>query len=71
MKTFGLVNIWRFYRDGFREMTWGRTLWILILVKLFVLFAVLRVFFSGLSWPVLTQTRNLRPWPASCCGDPR
>ena len=41
MKTFGLVNIWRFYR----EMTWGRTLWILILVKLFVLFAVLRVFF--------------------------
>ncbi len=45
MKTFGLVNIWRFYRDGFREMTWGRTLWIIILVKLFVLFAVLRVFF--------------------------
>ena len=45
MKTFGLVNVWRFYRDGFREMTWGRTLWIIILVKLFVLFAVLRAFF--------------------------
>ncbi len=26
-------------------MTWGRTLWILILLKLCILFAVLRVFF--------------------------
>ena len=40
-----LANVWRFYRDGFREMTWGRTLWVIILVKLFIIFAVLRVFF--------------------------
>ncbi len=26
-------------------MTWGRTLWILILIKLFVMFAILRLFF--------------------------
>ena len=26
-------------------MTWGRTLWILILVKLFLIFVVLRLFF--------------------------
>ncbi len=38
-------RIFRFYVTGFREMTLGRTLWLLILVKLFVLFAVLRVFF--------------------------
>lgn len=37
--------VWRFYRDGFRSMTVGRTLWWLILLKLFVLFAILRVFF--------------------------
>ncbi len=30
---------------GFREMTLGRTLWLLILVKLVLLFAVLRLFF--------------------------
>ncbi len=38
-------RIFRFYLTGFREMTLGRTLWLLILVKLFVLFAVLRLFF--------------------------
>ena len=32
-----LLRIGRFYRDGFRQMTWGRTLWVIILVKLFVM----------------------------------
>ena len=40
-----LGRIWRFYRDGFRNMTWGRPLWILVLAKLVVLFLFLRVFF--------------------------
>lgn len=39
------ASIWRLYYDGFRAMTWGRTLWIILLVKLFLMFAVLRVFF--------------------------
>ncbi|MDR2627159.1 MAG: DUF4492 domain-containing protein [Dysgonamonadaceae bacterium] len=33
------------YIDGFRQMTWGRTLWIIILLKVFIMFAVLKVFF--------------------------
>ncbi len=33
------------YIDGFRRMTWGRTLWLLIAIKLVVMFGVLRVFF--------------------------
>jgi len=40
-----VLNIWRFYVDGFRSMTLGRTLWFIILLKLFIMFAVLRVFF--------------------------
>lgn len=40
-----LRNIVRFYLDGFREMTIGRTLWGIILIKLFVMFAVLKLFF--------------------------
>lgn len=28
------VRIFRFYYDGFREMTLGRTLWAIILIKL-------------------------------------
>lgn len=38
-------NIGRFYLEGFRSMTLGRTLWLIILVKLFVLFFILRLFF--------------------------
>lgn len=38
-------KIARFYIDGFRNMTVGRTLWIIILIKLTVIFAVLRLFF--------------------------
>ncbi len=33
------------YRDGFRQMTIGRTLWALILIKLFILFFVVKLFF--------------------------
>lgn len=39
------VRVARFYVEGFRSMTWGRTLWILILVKLFVIIVILRIFF--------------------------
>ena len=33
------------YYDGFRSMALGRTLWAIILIKLFIIFAVLKVFF--------------------------
>ena len=32
------------YIEGFKNLTWGRTLWIIILVKLFIMFAIVRVF---------------------------
>ncbi len=40
-----LSAIYHFYLEGFRQMTWGRQLWWLILLKAFILFAVLRLFF--------------------------
>ncbi|MDR2414159.1 MAG: DUF4492 domain-containing protein [Odoribacteraceae bacterium] len=40
-----LTRVWRLYRDGFREMPrWGRTLWVIVLVKLGVMFLVFRLF---------------------------
>ena len=33
------------YVEGFKNLTWGKPLWILILVKLFIMFAILKVFF--------------------------
>ena len=40
-----LTRIYCFYRDGFRQMTLGRTLWKIIFLKLFIMFAVLKFFF--------------------------
>ena len=40
-----LVSIFNFYAEGFRNMTWGRQLWWLILLKSAILFLVLRLFF--------------------------
>lgn len=34
-----------FYVDGFRNMTLGRSLWALILVKLFLIFVIMKLFF--------------------------
>ncbi|MCX4264688.1 MAG: DUF4492 domain-containing protein [Muribaculaceae bacterium] len=33
------------YVDGFRSMTVGRKLWLLIIIKLFIIFAILKLFF--------------------------
>jgi hypothetical protein len=40
-----LRKAWYLYVDGFRSMTLGRTLWIVILVKLFIIFIVLKLCF--------------------------
>lgn len=40
-----LLTIWNFYMEGFRSMTLGRTLWVIILLKLFVMFFILKMFF--------------------------
>lgn len=39
------IKVYRFYLDGFREMKLGKTLWLIILVKLFIMFFILRLFF--------------------------
>ncbi len=38
-------KLYTFYRDGFKNMTVGKTLWIIALIKLFIMFAILKVFF--------------------------
>lgn len=40
-----IKKVFRFYYDGFRSMTLGKTLWIIILIKLFIIFAILKIFF--------------------------
>jgi hypothetical protein len=39
-------RIFNFYYEGFRSMSqWGRRVWIIILIKLFIMFAILKIFF--------------------------
>ena len=38
-------RIIRFYVEGFKSMTVGKTLWALIILKLFIMFAILKLFF--------------------------
>ena len=45
MKNNMLSRIGKFYLDGFRNMTIGKTLWLIILIKLFIIFFVLKLFF--------------------------
>jgi hypothetical protein len=44
---FSLLNrVYRFYYDGFRNMSgWGRKVWLIIIIKLFIMFAILKIFF--------------------------
>lgn len=41
------------YIDGFRNMTIGRKLWLIIIIKLIIMFAVLKLFF----FPDILNTR--------------
>ena len=40
-----VYRVFDLYYEGFRNMRLGRTLWAIILVKLIIIFAVLKVFF--------------------------
>jgi hypothetical protein len=44
MKHF-FSSVGHFYLDGFRQMKLGKTLWLIILIKLFLIFIVLKLFF--------------------------
>ena len=41
-----LGRIFRFYYEGFTTMSWwGKRIWLILLIKLFVIFIILKLFF--------------------------
>lgn len=41
-----IKNIWTLYYEGFRNISGlGKKLWLIILIKVFIMFAVLKLFF--------------------------
>lgn len=45
MKNNIFKKIFLFYYEGFKNMTLGKKLWALILIKLFIMFVILKLFF--------------------------
>ena len=48
MNLFSILpkRLFRFYYEGFMNMSfWGKKVWIIIIIKLFIMFAILKVFF--------------------------
>lgn len=41
---FFLLQIFNFYKEGFKNLTLGKTLWKIIFIKLFVMFIILKLF---------------------------
>lgn len=39
------ISVYRFYYEGFRGMKLGKTLWAIILLKLFIMFVILKMIF--------------------------
>jgi hypothetical protein len=39
------LRVLNFYIEGFRGMTLGKTLWLIILIKLFIMFCILKPIF--------------------------
>ncbi|MBL7971550.1 MAG: DUF4492 domain-containing protein [Prolixibacteraceae bacterium] len=41
-----LKNAYRLYADGFKNLPrWGKQVWLVILIKLFIMFVILKLFF--------------------------
>jgi hypothetical protein len=40
-----IKNIYQFYYQGFKDMTVGKKLWAIIIIKLLIMFLILKLFF--------------------------
>ncbi len=53
-----LSKIFYFYYDGFRNMTLGKSLWLVILLKLLIIFGFLKIFVYDKSLKVDFKTQE-------------
>ena len=53
-----LQNLFHFYYDGFRNMTLGKSLWVVIIVKLLIIFGFLIIYIYDNSLRAKFQTQE-------------
>lgn len=56
-----LKSIFNFYYTGFTHMTVGRGLWIMIIIKLFIIFVILKMFFFPDTLAKQSRERHCTP----------
>ena len=54
-------RVLRFYVDGFKSMTIGRKLWALIIIKLIIIFVILKLFFFSETTDSRAKAENITP----------
>lgn len=72
-----LRSIYKFYSEGFSSMTWGKQLWLLILLKIAVLIVVMRLLFFTPTLSGKSETEKIehvgnqliKKNPAPSCGE--
>lgn len=45
-----LIKIFYFYKDGFKSLTLGKTLWKIIFIKLFIIFIIFKIFLFDINF---------------------
>ena len=53
-----LSNVFYLYYDGFRNMTLGKSLWLVIILKLLIIFGFLKIFIYDKSLKTNFQTQE-------------
>ncbi|EAI3584336.1 DUF4492 domain-containing protein [Campylobacter coli] len=55
---FFFVQIFNFYKEGFKNLTLGKTLWKIIFIKLFIMLIVLKLFVFDVNFNSIFKNDN-------------
>ncbi|HEG8240765.1 TPA: DUF4492 domain-containing protein [Campylobacter coli] len=58
MFLFFFVRIFNFYKEGFKNLTLGKTLWKIIFIKLFIMLIVLKLFVFDVNFNSIFKNDN-------------
>ncbi|QQF53702.1 DUF4492 domain-containing protein [Campylobacter coli] len=58
MFLFLFVRIFNFYKEGFKNLTLGKTLWKIIFIKLFIMLIVLKLFVFDVNFNSIFKNDN-------------
>ncbi|XAK45078.1 DUF4492 domain-containing protein [Campylobacter coli] len=58
MFLFLFLRIFNFYKEGFKSLTLGKTLWKIIFIKLFIMLVILKLFVFDVNFNSIFKNDN-------------